>query len=453
MKQYKKSQAGFTLLEIAIVMMISGVVMMAGARMVKLYTVNLQYEKTVYHLKNTHRALRIFKELNGRYPCPADPSLTANNANYGLERCRVQADLITNENDCNAPLAPLPVAMGCAISGSRDGDNNGFIDVVMMGIIPFRTLYTGESAMPGVSGVGNTQENGVSLYNESMRIDGWKRYISYAVTEHMSDANKHNIVNSPANPSTGGISVVDENDQTVVVDPPDSAHYIIYSSGENGRGGYTSAGQRIGDCNLPAVAPALPAPPAPGLPPVAGTVELELENCDENDGIFRKARRSLSLDNNYNDDLLLFRSRGETVLWKRSLGSPAGMSYIHNTNIGNVGVGTNTPTKELDIVGDLSAEESSIGINYCDDSDDDECLEPDAIGGAGSVCLDAGGNPDPTMVAYAIHDNKIVCRKLEWSMPAKSCTPFGIQARFIKSFSSAGNIVCCTIDGNNCIVE
>ncbi len=451
MKQKKNNQSGFTLVELSIVIAISGVVMLAAAHMVKLYTVNLQYEKTLHHLKQTHKALDIFRDLNGRYPCPADPTLAPTSANYGLEECRVQADIVTNENDCTAPTNPLSLGISCAV-GVHDGDENGSDDVVMIGIIPFRTLYAGDAVL-GLAGVRNTQDGGITVYNESMKFDGWARYISYAVTEHMTDAG-HNAIANPVNPSTGGIRVIDENNQTVVIDSENSAHYIIYSAGENGRGAYTSAGQRMGDCFVSIIAgvPAPPNTPAPsGQDDINGITEIEIENCDDNDGVFRKAIRSLADGDDYNDDLLLFRSKGETVIWKRSLTSPPGQSYIYNTNIGNVGIGTVAPTRELHIVGDLSTENSTIAIKYCDDGDDDECLDPNALAGTGSFCV------DPTHVAYAIHDNKIVCRKVDWVMPAKDCSTITIAGvptpRFIKSFSNVGNIVCCTIDGNNCVTE
>lgn len=403
-----KIHSGFTLVEIAIVIMISGFIMLMGAQFIKLYTINSQREKTVDNVRITQDAINEFFGLNGRYPCPADPTLVSSDANYGLERCRSATNLDDNPDNCIG----TPANLSCTTNFSRDGNLDGHQDIVMIGIVPFRTIADKVVDTP---------------YFENYRFDGYSTYISYAVTEHMSDE-RFNLFN-PVNPNTGGVRVEDENNISITI-PDASAHYVVYSHGDNRKGGYSSAGVMVENCFVPSLIPGdPPVLPAPG--PSGGGIDVEIENCDNNDAIFIKGIRSMGDNDDYIDDVLFFTSTGLKPLWKNFLNSPAGESYIYNTNLGHVGVGTLDPTHDLHIVGNISAEESTIANSYCDGIGS-HCLEPAAIAGAGSNCSDS------RQVAYAIQDNKIVCRNIDWLTPVHTC-PAG---KYISAISNLGTVIC-----------
>ncbi len=420
--RYFKKHHGFTLLELAIVIMISGFSMLAIAQFMKIYTVNLKHEKTIDHLRMTQDAIDEFFGLNGRYPCPANPTLLPGDPQYGLQQCRSDADLIANPDNCTGKRAglfcPDPPTF------SRDGDENGALDVVMIGIVPFRTLF---------GGVVETR------YLENYRLDGYSTYIAYAVTEHMTDRTRFGIVNQ-ANPTTGGIRVTDENQISLTI-PDNSAHYVVFSHGENRRAGYSSSGVQIGNCFVSIISgipPTLSPPaPAPIGPSAAGSgIDVEIENCDNNDAIFVKGIMSVANNDSYNDDILFFKSKGLTSLWKNSLSPnvPVGQSYIYNTNLGYVGVGTTNPAKDFHIVGDLDVQNSAMSNSYCDGMSTD-CLLPSAIGGIGYKC------PNSNEVAYAIQNNELVCRKIDWVMPERNCS----VGEYLVGFSNLGHIRCAPI--------
>ena len=421
---------GFTMVEIGIVLLISGFTMMMAANFVKQYTINAQYEKTLEHLRITQDALGEYVGLNGVYPCPADPTLGPGDANYGVSVCRDYADSGFDPDSC----ADTPLNINCTTQFSRDGDLNGSNDVVMMGIIPFRTLF-------------EALEEKETPYREYHRLDGFGMMISYAVTEHMTNTNIHNLIN-PTSPNMGAIRVEDENNISVVT-PADSAHFVIYSHGDNKRGGYSSAGQMSGDCTVPAADPMDP-PVATPPGPSGGTIEPEVENCDNNDAIFVKGIRSMADNSDYNDDILFYTVTGHKSLWKRSLASPAGESYIYNTNVGNVGVGTDMPTHQLHIVGDLSAEVSVISRNneFCNQNET-ICLEPEAIGGTGTTC-------PVGQVAYAFGDNEVKCRDVAWTPITFSCPSYDTDSNpvtpdeplLMRGISSEGRIYCCPKSGS-----
>ena len=118
-----------------------------------------------------------------------------------------------------------------------------------------------------------------------------------------------------------------------------------------------------------------------------------------------------------------------------------GESYIYNTNPGGVGVGTSQPNTKLHIMGDLSSVNEIIsGDGYCDGGTN--CVEPEFLGGTGETC-------PPGEVAYAIGNNKLVCRKVEWIIPDKSCQNIAGTPSFIRGFSNLGNLYCCT-DAGDC---
>lgn len=428
-----KKRSGFTLIETGIVIMIAGGTMLTGAQFVKIYTESVKHSRTIKNLELTEDALGEYFGLKGYYPCPADPSLSPGDANYGISQCRDSTDPTYDKDTCiGTPLGGIT----CTNTQSRDADSNGHRDIVMIGAIPFRDL----------SNMAADSEKGAP-YIEANRVDGYGTLISYAVTESMSLANKGNNLITPASPTTGAIRVVDENKIDITI-PPKTAHYIILSHGLDGMGGYSAAGRLIQNCFVPsATDPTGPAvePPAPGLHGTLG--KIETENCDNNDAIFLQGILSLADNNNYNDDYLYYKARGLRNLWKRSFASPNGESYIYNTNPGNVGVETPIPTSKLHIMGDMSAKASLIAPEYCDPSDT-SCLDPDFLGGTAVPECPAD------QVAYAIGENKIECRDVEWTIPAKGClvidedgnplTTGDIKPSFMQGFSNLGNLYCCT---------
>lgn len=414
--KHHSAHAGFTLLEMALVIMISGMTMLMLTEFMRVYTINGQYERTLEHANTSKTALREFFVVQKRYPCPADPTLLPNDANYGKENCRTNTDIGNNPDDCTTTL-PFPLA--CTTNFSRDGDQNGMPDVVLIGILPFRTIYEEVIDTP---------------FFESDKLDGYGVYLSYAVTEHMT-YNWHNL-NDPASPHTGAIRVEDENGLSVVI-PDDSAHYVLFSHGDNGRGGYTPSGIMIDDCLIPSVIIGDPAVAAPPGPTAAGVI-VEKENCDNNDAIFVQAIRSLADNSNYNDDILIFNKPGQVPLWTRSMTSSVtpGESWIYNTNRENVGIGLlpNRPEQRLHINNDLSADDTMSGVQYCGIGPDAGiCVLPGMIAGTGSTC------PNANEVAYAIQDNRIVCRPVVWELPTvQNCDP----GEYIIAFSNKGNIKC-----------
>jgi len=416
-KRYK-AQEGFTLAEIAIVLLIAGMSMLAIAQFVSLYMKTLKRERTIQNLEMTMSAINEYAGLNGYYPCPANPSAAPGDADYGISKCRAAGD---NENNCDNK----PAGIECTFEGSRDGDDNGSPDVIMIGAIPFRTLFDNVKTTP---------------YREYHKTDGYGALLSYAVTEHLTKKNASNSLIRPFNPLEGGISIVDENLNSVM-DPADEAQFIVFSHGEDNIGGHSQYGKSMGNCFVPSVVGGPPDMlPAEGL--YTGTGKIETENCDNNDAFFVKGMLSSADNNDYYDDFLYYKGRGINSLWKRSLASPNGEAYLYNTNLGNIGVGTPTPGNKLHVVGDISTNMQLISNKgYCAPNGSD-CVKPSFLGGtSGDTCA-------ADEVAYAVGDNNIKCRKVDWDIPNKTCPIINGKQSFLQGFSNLGNLYCCNPDGD-----
>lgn len=439
----EKQQHGFTLMELGLVLVFSGFVGLTIASFFQQYTESEKRDKTIESLEISQAALAEYYGLEGVYPCPADPTLAPGDPNYGVAQCRDYAAPAFNPDAC-VDLATPNIA--CTTSNSRDGDDNGSNDVVMIGIIPFATIFDRLDRVQSRN----------TPFTHAQRHDGQGVMLTYAVTENMTNTAEYRTVNrAPA--SIGAIKIVDENDRELT-DPPSSAHYALFSHGDNGRGGYNILGNQIEDCDVSTAAGDPPGPQPPGSSVGGGAIEVELENCDYNDAIFTKAIRSIADNGDYNDDILLYENDGFNAFWRKSFASPPNRSYIYNTNFGNVGVGTDNPESKLHIAGDLSVRSNAMAREgFCNPIDDEQCLRPELFGG------DAIEEPDtpaadeiwntckPGQAAYAIGNNRLECRNVTWAPTVVTCAPNGGgEPLLLRGISNLGTVLCCTAIGNNC---
>ncbi|MCK5374704.1 MAG: type II secretion system protein, partial [Alphaproteobacteria bacterium] len=327
-------QKGFTLIEIAAVLLISGISMMGIARFVNIYMKSAEHKTTIENLEMAYDALEEYAGLNGYYPCPANPEAAPGDSDYGRSSCRDDEESGFNADACTN----IPDGISCTTTNSRDGDNNGHKDVVMIGVLPFRDLAEKVKSTP---------------FKVLHRVDGYGTLITYAVTERLTKANSDNNLITPFDPMTGSISVLDENLTSVMI-PDKEGQFVIFSHGLDGMGGHSKEGQALENCFVPSTTGGVPDTiPDEGL--YNGKGKIETENCDNNDAIFIKGILSLADNNDYYDDYLYYKGRGISALWEGSMAGDTGESYIYNTNPGGVGVGTSQPNTKLHIMGDLSS--------------------------------------------------------------------------------------------------
>lgn len=340
----KSTQAGFTLAELAVVMIISGMLMLGLAHFLYISNQRAAYTHTADALSTSAAAILEFAALsNGAYPCPANPALRPDNPQYGV-------------SDCTLPTVP-----------GRAADDVAGGDPVYIGVMPVTSL------LPLLENV---------EYTGRLAVDGWGNKITYAVSANLTSAATYDDL-------LGAISVVDEFDQNIL-NAPGTAHAVLISHGPNGIGAFP-AGGTVPNPGCDSVT--TPLPPTPGfVPPIID----EKENCDYDDAKFLSGLKREN-QNNFNDDELTFLINSTTSLWEYVDGNP---EAIRNTNPGFVGVGVHEPQQKLHVAGDIRAD--FVAAQDLCQGDTDECMPLSTLAGVGISC------PNPNEAIVAIENNSVV---------------------------------------------
>lgn len=407
-----RGEKGFTLVELAIVLVIFGFLVTIATGAFVMTTGNRGADVTKESMKVSRTALMEFLLRFDRYPCPADPALGPGNPNFGREVC-------------GPPLGGVTLTT----AGARDADGVGGPDEVLIGSIPFATMLDPD-------GNPATEDGITQAYNfaEVYTVDGWGSKLGYAVTRKLT---------APATyrDDYGAIDVEDENQRSLVT-PPKTAHYVMFSYGENARGAHDKSGAAVSLCP----GSLIPTPP-PSPMPVTTSVN-ELENCNNNaiflSGLINKSQYS------YNDDILLFQTTQVTQLWNMiggykdpNWGGPVAAApdilQAVNMNTGDVGIQTNTPAQKLDVNGDVLSTGRMRVNRFCPRNGNTSlCMEPEVLGGSDPNMTCSAGK-----VITSIDHNQVHCANVVGggSPRNKSC-PAG---EFIVGITNLGNLVCGNI--------
>lgn len=187
-------QSGFSLTEIAIVLVVGGILLMLVTTGVVAMMAGIKLEKSKKNLEIVSQAIQVYAERNNRLPCAASRQTDYLDANYGRE--------VT----CSGPRAGTVV-----VPGSAGG-------TVRIGFLPTRDL--------GIS--------------DELGYDAWGSRLIYVVSEEQTDANTFDLEN-------GRIRIDDSNG--IEVTTGSNATYAVFSVGPDRRGGYNSAGNLMVACN------------------------------------------------------------------------------------------------------------------------------------------------------------------------------------------------------------
>jgi prepilin-type N-terminal cleavage/methylation domain-containing protein len=193
-----KYNQGFTLIEVAMVMIIGGLIVAAFSAGLAIYIKNTQLKVTQKRLEAIDTALQNYLNQAGAYPCPARFQTALDNANFGVAVPNCSTTAPGGGDDTVRTASTRP-------GGTRD---------VRIGTVPVRTL--------------NLPDDYVS--------DAWGGRFTYAVTEKLTSTTTYDR-------NEGGIKVVDSGGNDVIVYPAAAAgHYVVVSHGVNKSGAVPTAG-------------------------------------------------------------------------------------------------------------------------------------------------------------------------------------------------------------------
>lgn len=202
---HRRHVAGFTLIELSISLIIMGIMVSTFCLYLNGQAKAKAIKTTKDNLARSELALRSFLEMNGSYPCPA--SFNARRGNDAFGRAPVQC--LTDPSHIPVNLKNHDEYMIAVGRGNR---------IVRTGLLPFRSL--------GIS--------------DSQAVDGWGNILQYAITEILTDPGQFD--------QRGGAIDVTAEDGKSRLKPEKSAQYVVFSSGEDGKGGYSYDGTPLGTC-------------------------------------------------------------------------------------------------------------------------------------------------------------------------------------------------------------
>ncbi len=199
---HNENSGGFTLVELAIVLIIIGVItgmgIMTGVSQIESARRKQTFDK-VHAIKT---AIDVFRRSYGRIPCPADLTLDTSNANYGVEAANA----------------------GSCVGGSPAATFNNTVTVssldtttAVAGAVPTRTL-----GLP-----------------DEFQLDGWGNKFTLVMNPEFSRTDIFSTI--PINKSCPGVVVQDATGATRA----SGAMAALISHGKNGHGAYSRSGTRI----------------------------------------------------------------------------------------------------------------------------------------------------------------------------------------------------------------
>lgn len=343
LKKNIRIQSGFTLIEMAAVIMILGIIVAAFSPLYKLHLENKARQETQASVDDISAAIGAFRAVNGRYPCPASLIATRNDLNYGREDC-------TNYNGVINPGTCDDGAGGSGICREQSERVISYMD-------PFTAGTPTVNANPTVR-VGMIPFKELNI-SEDLAYDGYDNRITYAVTENL-------MFDTTFRGNQGGIEIF--NNAAVpasILNPPASAHFLVFSYGKNGNGAYTRNGVRIA-C------------------PVGG---VEAANCD----VALNARYTLAQVNstfgvNEYDDVMTYFTQSEVPLWQLSTQQQGAILQKPDGDVGMIFSTTNNPFAAMTSATTQAADID--GILRADDDPSDAPVQGNIM--ANSLC-DSGG--------------------------------------------------------------
>ncbi len=239
---------GFTLIELLVVIVVIGIIFAMFSSALLSYIEKSRIYKTQTRMEVIQDAIDKFLNINDRLPCPAPQNVGPGAPGFNVE--------------ITTPGIPGALA-NCNVNASPAG-----APVFTNGAVRLRT-----GAVPTRS---------INLPDE-YALDAWGNKFRYTVTRDIASPGLYD--------NDGGRIAVRDSANLPTVNPPDTAHYVVVSHGENGLGAFAESGAAVGGgCGATA----------------AGG--LERQNCNNNRRYVSTLLKSDVLGAGYYDDFVVFKA-------------------------------------------------------------------------------------------------------------------------------------------------
>lgn len=353
MSKDKNNQRGYTLISVALSLMIIGILIAGFAQTYKVYDQREQLILNEQRISTALLKIQSYRQLYGRIPCPSSINTARNTASYGMESDCSDTTTITT-GSCLSGI--------CVVNGARTitpPAAAAYIPRVRIGAIPFRVLQM----------------------DEKETIDAYGNRILYAMTEELGVQTTYSEIN-------GGINIINELGDNII-DPTGSANFALVSAGPNKRGSFNIDGLQANACT---------------------GASLDVQNCIDLSSPPATATLASSVEalaggaSEFDDTIDYFAALADTR-WRRTEGNQDDIEAIVLDNV-SAGI-TTSPTDKLHIsqsparpaAAGVSATwegalRATVGLqaeNYCDESGNN-CFDVEDFMGSSSAmtCPTAG---------------------------------------------------------------
>lgn len=309
-------QRGYSLIEMAIALLVIGLLIAPIADVYSTYLKQQKREKTRNYVSEIMTAINTYRTAKGTFPCPAGLNLLRTNPLYGVPV------------DCTrtGPLAAAPAPGACDLAkgicieattrASLIATGTPYQQRVIVGAVPFRVLQ-----IP-----------------EEKTYDGYGSRFVYVLTESMGDLQTMDTLN-------GGISIKDPTQTKSLTRPDDSAVYAIVSPGPDKVGGWGIEGANV-------------------FRSCTGAVGADVANCNPGfeggtpttNALLVDGYESTALGATHFDDYMMYFDSQPDPLWRYIPGT----NNIQDLTTKSVGIGVVTPTAGVQL--DIAAATPQAGI-------------------------------------------------------------------------------------------
>ena len=339
-KNYRGKQEGYTLVEMAIALMIIGLLVAPLYALYQKYLIIKAHETTQRNVTAVTEAINSYRFANGFFPCPAPLDVGRGAVGYGLSTDCADVASVAEGNFGDGYSVMEPALRS---DGENIYDSNG-TNVTANADAVDDNIRVRRGAIPSV-------ELGLT---EDTALDGYGNKLTYVVTEQLADPAfmaAYSALNLDSS-YLGAINVEDENDESLIFDDDTAGtttpltQYVVLSHGPDGEGAFRQDGVLVSACP-------------------AGEKQSLNCNLTAATAVFSNAIINTAAGAGFNDDTIRYYNRSQnTDAWEVTINNTNDIQLKPTITSDQLDIGVisgNDGISEID--GTILAEDTSAGAD------------------------------------------------------------------------------------------